>query len=305
MSTHNGTDYDRDDNRSLHRLRGFPRSAWEWVERTYVILALGGILIGGGLSFFVGAAFKEKALLVAILVVFVIFVIVALVSAYMNGDKARYAETIEHLHQCAHTARDLTLFVALNSKPKADKDVRKKLQHDLCTICDRLVTAYAMVTGARVQASISFTRIEEDNELGVNVQARDSSSRSQWSHRDDPQVVHLVKKNTALRSIVEDDGNYYQNGIVHKSPDYKSSYFHHWPSDERYRSILVFPIRSSSGETDSERYCGFLQVESMAEKAFNTRYDVDLGAAVADSLYVVLSSYARQHSKGANHASIP
>lgn len=153
-----------------------------------------------------------------------------------------------------------------------------------------------MVTGARVQVTISFTRVEVDNKLGVYVQARDSSSRNQWGYRDDPAVVHLVAKNTAMRSIVEDDVNYYHNGKVHKSPDYKSSYFEHWQKDARYRSVLVFPIRCSpSLAQGDDRYCGFLHVESMAARAFNTRYDVDLGATVADTLYMVLSTYAKNY----------
>lgn len=301
MSTHNGSDHDRDDNRNLHRLKVLPRSTWEWIERTYVVLALGGILFGA-LSYSFGATFKEKALLVTMLAFFVLFAAVSIGSAYTNGGKARYAETLEHLHQCAHAVRDLELFVISKPQLEAVNDVKNRLRHDLCTIADRLVTAYSMVTGARVQVTISFTRIEIGDKLGVYVQARDSSSRSQWAYRDDVSVVHLVEKNTALRSIVEDDVNYYHNGKVHKSPDYKSSYFEHWPKDARYRSILVFPIRCSTGLAQrDERYCGFLQVESMAASAFNTRYDVDLGAAIADSLYMVLSTYAKQHPKGTDH----
>lgn len=281
--------------RSVHKLIRMPRSTWDWIEKSYILLALGGIVFTA-IAFWLGGSAKEILLSIAVLLFFLLASFLSVALSYVNGEKARYAEVLEHLHRCCHTIRDLHLFI-VSERTDAD-DLKRRVQHDLCKITDCLVMALSLVSGTRIQVSISFTRIEvnHNDEIGVYVVARDSASRTDAKHRDAVTDVHLTKDNTALRSILERDMSYYYNGQVHKSMDFVSTTFEKFPNDPKYKSLLVLPIRclSERSTASRERYCGFIQIESQAQKALTTRYDVDFCATIADSLYMPLSAFARK-----------
>lgn len=297
MNMHAGSSSETTKQRSLHRPR-VPHTSWEWIEKSYVILALIGMIFTA-LSFYVGGTFKEIATVSTVLVFFVLSSVSAIAMSIINGNKAKYAEVLEYLHQCAHIVRDLHLFVASNLAHTGHTDtVKQRLNFDLGAILDKLTIAYSLASSTKIQISLYFTRFDKtkSDKLGVVVVARDSASRDQWTHRDNSEQedIHLIEKNTAFRSITEDDVNYYHSGDVSKNKDYKSSYFTKYPNDPKYKTILACPVRCTGATTDIDRYCGFLVIESMSENALNTRYDVDLGAAVADSLYMVLSNFAKK-----------
>ena len=304
MNTHNGNHGALKKDRALHRFR-FPKTFWEWIEKSYVIFAFSGIFFTL-LAFQKDDPFRAKAFLVAVLVFFFAASLVAVAGAWINGEKARYAETVESLHQCLHSIRDLDIYlthlIATVDKQTKTSEVKGRVQYDLTRVLDRVVTSISLVSGVGVKAMI--TQVVPDNSrLRVEVFARDSSSRDQWKHQDEPKVDHWVDDNTSLRKIVVNkEVSYYYIPNVLSNQDYDSSFFKHWPHDAKYQSCLVLPIRGKDLGIDDHQYCGFLHIESMSRRAFNTRYDVDICAAVADSLYLVLSHYATQCRMEITHA---
>jgi hypothetical protein len=291
MTTHKGNNFGFDGGRRLHRIR-WPATSWQFVEKFNVIV---GIL---GFVFVIFAVreddpFKTKALLVTLLVFFVLLAVFTIIQVWMNGEKARYAEIIETLHQCLHTVRDLDVYLnmqILSTSVDSMKTVQSRFQDDLRVILDRLVTAMSLVSSVKVNAYITQT-IPENNQLRVEVLSRDSASNNQLNHMDNPNLDHWVNENTALRKIaVNEEVNYYHSSNI--TSDFESSFFKRFPNDQKYKSCLVLPIRGRASNKLDHQYCGFLHLESMSRKAFAPRYDVDVGATIADALFLVLSRYA-------------
>lgn len=298
MTTHKGNSEVSSNDRTLHRFR-LPKSLWDWIEKSYVLLALAGMVFTV-LAVSADDSFRAKTFLVAILALLILMSLLSLAEAWMNGEKAKYAETVEYIHQCLHSIRDLNVYLlAQLANPKDDANsIKRRIRHDLTTVLDRLTLAISLVSGVRVKVRLTQT-VPVENRLRIEVLARDSASRTQWKHQDNVQIDHWLDENTSMRKVaVQEEVSYYYNPSVHRSGDYESSFFKNFPLDRKYKSCMVFPIRGRGAEDEKHQYCGFLHVESMSQKAMNTRYDVDMGASIADSLYLVLSNYATLCRKG-------
>lgn len=290
MTTHAGNAVAETNSRPLHRFR-YPKDFWGLIEKSYVLFAFCGIIFSG-MTIKADDPFRTTALLVAVLIFFVLSSVASIALSWINGEKAKYAEIIEHIHQSMHTIRDLDVYLTsqINFLTESQVSIKSKLQHDLSTVLDRLALAASIVSGTRIVVTLNQAVID-NNQMRIEVLARDTASRPQWKHQDDVQVNHWVSNNTSLRQITVKAVNYYYNGQVHKSQDYESSFFEHWRKDPKYKSCMVFPIRAKDEKDGEYQYCGFLQMVSSSQKAMNLRYDSDLGAAIADSLYLVLLHY--------------
>jgi hypothetical protein len=72
-----------------------------------------------------------------------------------------------------------------------------------------------------------------------------------------------------------------------------------------YNSTIVWPIRyklqpdetQCSDDDLGQILLGFLTVDAKPANAFEHRYDIDMGAQVADTLYIVLQRYREVKTK--------
>lgn len=288
--------------RLLHGLRTI---RWfEWLHHGYVIAASIGIIIvvvGGSNTA------KEFAYVIALLVYFLVLLAFSLVSAYSNGMKARYAEALGSVHASLHDARDLYRHLdwcSGNNHPDSKTIFeRSHVKTEFVRVLTSLSQAFSIVSGVKCRTSIKIMRNPDKSKdfgsIHVTTLARDIGSLESCRDRDSKEgKLHLLINNTDFCSIINRDKPYFICNDVTNSEHYQNSSFKLCPEMPKYKSTIVWPIRyvykaneiAEGGSHDQDIY-GFLTVDSFSEKAFNVRYDVDLGAAVSDSLFPVMHLY--------------
>jgi hypothetical protein len=125
--------------------------------------------------------------------------------------------------------------------------------------------------------------------------------RSNDSERNDRQRFDRISENSDFRDILKDNAAYFFSNNLPKqlSSGYQNS---HWDSriisEEKfeYRSTIVWPIARARDTTAQphepwEEVIGFLCVDTLAIDAFNETYDVPIGAAFAQTLYLALRRF--------------
>ena len=176
--------------------------------------------------------------------------------------------------------------------------------------------AFSMVAGARCRMSIKLLGRDDDaaekGEGGffVSTFARDALSHAVCKEQDEREGHdHSVSENTDFRLILRRQRDYYFNGDVSETRDYENSRLKNPQVNSQgswqlpYKATIVWPIRYvlTRSETevaqgaqfrDQDLY-GFLTVDCNARNVFEERYDVQLGAALADSLFAVFDMYRR------------
>lgn len=294
----------------LHKLRTV---RWfEWLHHGYVVAASIGILI---VIFGGSSTAKEFAYVVALLIYFLVLLVFSLGSTYSNGKKARYAEALGSIHASQHVARDLYRHLDwCSGKNHPDNKVfeHAHVKNELVRVLTSLSQAFSIVSGFKCRTSIKILQSPENSKdfasIHVITLARDLGSLESCRDRDSKEgKLHLLMHNTDFCSIIERAQSYFICNDVINSEHYQNSSFKLCPDMPRYRSTVVWPIRYvykaneiATANQDQDVY-GFLTVDSFSEAAFNDRYDVDLGAAVADSLFPVMHLYWKLGTKNRNN----
>jgi hypothetical protein len=151
----------------------------------------------------------------------------------------------------------------------------------------------------------------------VKTLARDSASSERAANRGVDKNVHLVRDNTDFRLIIEMKAEYFFEGNLPALKHYENTSLpadwqpggdgRAWPLP--YKSTIVLPIRyvytphdldslkidgNSRGHAplDDQDLFGFFTVDCGAREAFDERYDVELGNAIADALVPILETYS-------------
>ncbi len=267
---------------------------WEQLHHFYVLIALVGTLVG----FALGASFKEKILLVFVGGYVVVIAIFAAWSVFVNGAKARYAPLMPHLHSAMHCLRSLRVAMTVDDFHK-DPQSREYMAAELTEVMDSLRSCLEIVSGTTIECRVEWLTKPTsggDGELQTYALCRDSLSRSRRRHMDEAAAnkPHPVMKSTPYIELLDPDGaDFYFNGDLAIQPDYRSEYMRLFPNDLKPRSVVVWPIRyrrkvAPGSKEGKHEIVGFLHAESASRAAFNRRYDVELGAVFADSLFDVL-----------------
>lgn len=284
---------------SLRTIRWF-----EWLHHGYVVAASIGIIIvvvGGSNTA------KELAYVIALLIYFLVLLVFSLGSAYSNGMKARYAEALCSIHSSLHDARDLYRHLAWcseNNHPDGQTKFEKShVKTEFVRVLTSLAQAFSIVSGVKCRASIKILQNPDKSKdfgaIHVTTLARDIGSLESCRERDGKEgKLHLLINNTDFCSIINRDKSYFICNDVTKSEHYQNSSFKLCPEMPKYKSTIVWPIRyvyktneiATEGNHDQDIY-GFLTIDSFSEKAFNVRYDADLGAVISDSLFPVMHLY--------------
>jgi hypothetical protein len=280
----------------LHKLGRY------WVEVLALFADLAAVVA-------IGAAFYtnhgESLIAVYILVFLSVLWILLIVQEYRYARKSSYAESLRHIHAVVHFLRDTAEEVS--SMPEAE--LRRSLERAL----GDFAMAFTLVTRTSCRACIKVlsvtprapadwdTQPEPIRYLVVRTFARDLTTASE-PHTE---TADWVTENTDFFEVFDkpEQRCFFENDLKkrHSRGLYRNSHLplgydnrrDLWPLP--YRSTIVWPIRLLRPETKPE-VLGFLCIDSRSRRVFVRRYDFDLGALVADGLYM----YMINHKKSLN-----
>lgn len=289
------------DERGLRQTHG-KLDWWEQLHHFYVLVALAGTFVGVAY----GSSTKELVLLLFLGGYIVVIALFSALSSFVNGEKARYAPIVTHVHSAMHSLRNLRVLMQSNQF-ESDADAERLLRIELTRVLDSLRSSFEIVTGTAIECRVELVKRPVQStdlqQLGSYALVRDSVSAARRGHMDEDTEVrpHPVVASTPYMALLHgENGSYYFCGDVFAQQDFGCEYFKRFPSDLRPRSMIVWPIRyryrptpGVKSELRRQEIVGFLHVESSSRGAFNRRYDVELGAVFADSLFDVLFVHVR------------
>jgi len=224
-----------------------------------------------------------------VLAAFVPALVIALIAEDIRWHrKARYAEAHSNLHSAYHNLRDA--WYALN-EGSDDATVRDIMAKSLGAFAN----AMSVICATNCRACIKD--LYYDKEEGAST--ADRNYKIQTALRDDPTQpepdgTDWLSDNSDFRYLFKNaNEKRFISGDVVNEPGYHNS---HAPDGDLtclpYRSVLVWPIRKrrNSPDRDSPDHdlIGYLCVDTMARHTFWDRYDTEIGAAYADTLYQML-----------------
>lgn len=206
--------------------------------------------------------------------------------------KARYAEASKNIHDCAHNLRDA--LIAFHNRNK--EEAHRVLRDALIAFSD----AFSLITGANCRACIK-TLVGVNDFASENTEfAVETLIRSSTSDRNEDDDATPINCNTDFEMLFARERRFYICNDLTKEDGYKNS---HWPSNPeerrefirkaeyKYVSTIVWPIRGPSSVDGRPPVIGYLCIDSLTRGIFERRYDVELGAIIADTLYSLLCEY--------------
>lgn len=245
---------------------------------------------------------KELVYSIALVVLAFASFIMFIWQEYRYARKARYAEATSQIHGALHHLRD-AWYCWKNDGSKLDIDNYIKLS------LTALKGVFTLITGTNCRICIKVIYVPDDDkdkrEVGERELAVFTYMRS-GSGSDDGDQVHWVSDNSDFQDILRNHGTARKHFFANVLPynGYKNSKYNVGvnPNIMDYRSTVVCPIRKYPYEQGSrplqkQDLIGYLCVDSKAKKVFVRRFDVDLGLAFADALYIVLRSCLDEGSK--------
>ncbi len=278
--------------------------AWgHWVHIVYVVLVI-------ALYFWAGAyAEKDVKVLIAYIAVFCYVLLLMGLLAYFivsYSRKARYSEAMYCIHSAVHELRNASSYLD-RCLIKPIEYESTKFKESLRAVLESVVQAFNIVSAISNRTCIKVLGGEIGNEH-VTTLCRDPASHERNKSRDVSEgQKHKVNLNTDYHLLVRAEQRYFLSNNLKKYPNYmntslnandKSSNDGRWSLP--YVSSLVLPIRYIEEEScDASRkdtritILGFLAIDSQARGAYTERYDVEMGAIIADALYSVLSRWIK------------
>ncbi len=239
--------------------------------------------------------------------------------------KEKYANIGSQLHSASHNARDVhSLIDAIERGDSGNTEaieitIRRKIQ----SILDDYASAMSMITGTTCRSSIKMfdgDLVANDHKQGASVftYLRDTASAKNCEDSDSTRRsarADLLEDNSDFKAVYGSGGKryYFSNDLTgayaylnSQDPDLDRRDLRHYEkflnifSPQKWKlgycSCIVFPIRQKKlpdvrGVDFS--FSGFLTVDSQYRRVFNERFDVEIGALVADLLHPVLSRLNR------------
>ncbi len=228
-----------------------------------------------------------------------IFLLLLVVEEFRWHRKARYAEALESLHEVQECIRDAWREYTI---AKSLELVNDKLQDAV----RHLAHAFSLITGVHCRACIKHLVVHPEAPPPIErALAAQTLVRSEGptDHDDATDVDWLTDNSDFLVLFRSPNRRFFcgQDLPAMLNDGYQNS---HWTQEviqeERYeyRSALIWPIRkrrpASIDDAESihpyQDIFGYLCVDSLGRKIYQPRYDFSVGAAVADSLFPLLSA---------------
>lgn len=106
-------------------------------------------------------------------------------------------------------------------------------------------------------------------------------------------LFHRERRFYICNDLTKEDG--YQNSHWPSNPEERREFIK--KAEYKYVSTIVWPIRGPA-EDGRPPVTGFLCIDSRTRGIFERRYDIQLGAVIADTLYPLLAEYRALLRKG-------
>ncbi|HET6630868.1 MAG TPA: hypothetical protein VFG91_13935 [Woeseiaceae bacterium] len=286
---------------------------FDWLNQTYVVVA-----ILGSVWAFVWGAETDKELLfgIALSTYFVVLLIVFVATVFMYGKKARFSEATKCLHEATHSARDAFRYMmwCLNPEEVGFTFEPRHFRAEIERCLTATASAFSLTTGVSCRASIKVLAWDQAGSGGLHVRtlARDTQSAGRARSEDrDGGRLHRIEENTDFWLIHRRKCSWFFSGNLPALQHYENSSIplgwkpgDHWPLP--YKSTIVLPIRyvytnddrdslcsreADQGKLDEQDLYGFLAIDAGPRKAFDVRYDVEMGNAIADALVPIFHAY--------------
>jgi len=193
----------------------------------------------------------------------------------------------EYLHKIFHELRSAFMKLSDVTKPIAERSGQADVLFTqfIHRAVDNLQKVFALTADPQCRVCVKQLR---DDAKSVETICRDSGSEGQ----NEPEIAK-IEENTDFHNIMRKIRGYeryfYCNDLLALGDLYENS-TPNW--DERYKSTIVWPIR---GPLPNRNYdvAGFLCVDSLKTDVFDEKKSVQVGAAVADILYILLDCVAK------------
>lgn len=239
---------------------------------------------------------------------------------YRFSRKARYAEATYSIHSCVHFLRDYQFDLERLREPVECKRALSK-------VVTALANAFSLVTGTHCRACIKTLEIRDISQeqfkkmtdpqerfkhLYVTTFCRDEVTTTKRADNLTDNYAHHVVGNTDFRDLYlnAEKRIFFCNDLQACGGTYQNSSTQALSAAGQklpYRSTIVWPIRKlayaqDKGEIDKQDIIGFLCVDSARRKVFRNDYDLEMGAIVADTLFVFLKTYHSSLKSPKNNA---
>ncbi len=213
------------------------------------------------------------------------------VSAFAGGYR--------DLHQMFHDARDLLVVLSDEETDIADRarQADTLFYRFLQRAVDNLQLIFGRVADPKCRVAIKQMREDGDGQPAVETLCRDSRTAERF--RDD---LALIRENSDFHWLVEKvsgfDRYFFVDDLTTMS-GYRNS---HSDWREHYVSTIVWPIRAERPNAPgSLGVVGVLCVDSAKKGVFDRENSVQIGACVADIMYVVLAAVDKTKQEFASH----
>lgn len=289
---------------NVRRLAGYLK---HWLIVLGTIASIAGIT---GLIIHVFDVKKKTGLeliyVTEITVFLVLLIVYVIIQEYRFLRKSRYADAMSSIHSCVHHLRD-NHFENIDK----DRDCKKALE----AVVTSFANAFSLTTLVHCRACIKliekrnksdreFQKLKDVNErvkyLYISTFCRDANTSSLQSKKPIDSRVHPVNGNTDFSKLyLNVDERCFFNNDLSLLSNYQNSSMTAG-KELPYRSTIVWPIRRTISRQDEDTkgifnleqdIIGFLCVDSAKKNAFRKTYDFEMGAIVADSLFIFLKSY--------------
>lgn len=269
-------------------------ASWgQWLHVAYGLVVVISLFYAGA------SEAKDVRVLIAYIAVFVYVLVLLLFLGYFivsYSRKARYSEAMYCIHSAIHQIRDAHSYLEHCRKAPVEYE-GAKFEQMLRAVLDSVAQAFDIVSAVGNRACIKVLAGSSGREFARTL-CRDSASHER--HKDDDKQEkekHLIDLNTDFHLLAKGEGRYFLSNDLRRYPFYMNTSL--GPDVHKaitwslpYVSSLVFPIRLTKDASGSGvkgiKVLGFLAVDSAARGAYTERYDVEMGAIVADGLFPLL-----------------
>jgi len=294
----------------LQDKKTYAKSIWKtlgdswvhWFHLVYVICWVAASLAAGWVDT------RELRILVAYIGLFVYVLVLMGLFLYFIASysrKARYSEAVKCVHSAMQEIRNLNWYLDRCTRSELRYETAE-VKNSLRAILDSVVSAYNIATAMSNRACLKILGRDGSVEY-VRTLCRDSVSSEASKEKDASEGKrHVVNKNTDFSLIMRGERSYFLCANIATYPDYMNTSKGADLSAERppYTSTLVLPVRhvAASDQVAALKenridLRAFLAVDAEGRGAYEERYDVDMGAAVADALYSVFMQMERLETK--------
>lgn len=289
-----------------------------WLSATLAIIGLITGIAGLVPVFTTSKPAHELAQSIALAAITVVVLGYMAVREYAFSRRGRLASTVDRQQAASERLRDLCVFLtnSLARKHRSEHVTREDLSRArkmVEEILDEYANIFSLITATRCRACVKLITYH-DGKAYVFALARDRLSSNENridDKRREDELLDPLEENTDFYQLFDpksrDTGYFFSNNLPAED-SYSSTSFNYWenvaksPNKPRitsrslpYKSAIVYPVRQEVRDDLGimrEKCVGFLAFDSASRWAFARRWDVPLGKALANNMYMALEMWS-------------